>query len=1028
MQSAANPNDSEDPDIAGSGEPLHPWPLVTPKRQRPPVSNTTLFVESALLGTIYSAVYMLSKGVFFPELYQQVIWPISGLTLAAFAGSPKDRWTSYAIAIAIADFASRMFHIQGNYSLAIPATTISLIEPLLGAYFLQLLVKDVFRLSTIRRLFKLIFVSAFGSTAISALLGSLVLQLNTTEPLFTRTFFQWWTSNCVGVLVVAPVVLSWMDAFQGRYNYFNSWKSFLEFAAWQVASVWHAILIFGPPQTGALRAFQFPVFLMPLFFGISLRFGLRGITTSVLLFLFPAIYGTAAGYGYVSSVFTTQADQVWAIQRFVAVLTCTINILAILLEQLRATNRMLREQATLLTSIINSTTNGILVKDLDDRYLLANKAAAGMVGTTPSLMIGRHSSEVLPPQTSSLILNHDREVIQSNQAKSLEITTGEGASEYTLKLQVSPLHNDDDEVTGVIVFAEDVTQERKAQKSLAHSERRFRNYAASSPVGMFELDRDSQMIFANQRLGDITGLNQDELMNGGIRKRLHPDDAERVLQSWQQFKLTNQDWIEFSYRYCHPDGREIHLIVPTTVQRNKDREVLGYIGSAIDVSAQKAAERELFASRERFRTLAEGAPIGIFELDAQGRCTFANAEWSNITGFSIEQSLAHNWLQTIHPEDREQVSEEVMRATQAQLPEYEHETRILRPNGSAAWVVARISIIRGDGKSVTGYIGTITDITLLMDARKHLQEANEILEQRVKERTAALQRANALLSLEMTERARAEDQVRMKEAVLSHVQRISTLGELAAELAHELNQPLHAISTYAGGLLRRARNSKLSPQDIITPVQQIAVEAERAAELIRRTRSFAIRRDTHFQSMDVADVIREAIGLLAFEARQRSIQVELNLQPAIPPIMADSVQIQQVLVNLIRNAFDSVSSPGAIAPHVVISAVVRHSVMVGPVSSGKGSLAVEHGSTLDEASHLEIQVRDYGTGLSPELQEKVFDPFVSSKIDGLGLGLTISRSIADAHHGRLTAENLPDGGAIFRLLIPYSEIPSHDES
>ncbi len=643
-------------------------------------------------------------------------------------------------------------------------------------------------------------------------------------------------------------------------------------------------------------------------------------------------------------------------------------------------------------------------------------------------MIGRYSQELLQPEHQETILKLDQEVIDTGTAKQLEVASTINEEQRVLKLQVSPLRNAFRDITGVIIFAEDITTERNAKQSLANSERRFRNYAASSPVGLFELDREGFIIYANQRMCDLTGLTQEEILAREIRKRIHPDDLEATEAAWQKFQSSSVDWTELSYRILHPDGRVTHLIAPTTALRNEAKEITGYIGSAIDVSLQKGAERELYASRERFRTLAEGAPIGIFELDLSSCCTFVNEEWSTITGLTHAQGLGLNWLTAIYPDDREAISQKIFHSINSLQPEYEHETRLLRPDGTIAWVVVRMSIVRGDGHTVTGYIGTLTDITLQMEARKHLEEANEILEQRVKERTSELERANALLNTEMSERARAEDRLRMKQAALSHVLRVSTLGELTTELTHELNQPLHAISTYAGGLLRRASHSQLSPQDIIKPVQQIVVEANRAAELIRRTRTFAVRRETHLQSMNVADAIREAIGLLAFEARQRSITVETNLPTYLPPVMADAVQIQQVLVNLIRNAFDSVSSPGAIAPRVAVSAVIRHSVMVGPVPPKDEGLPIKPVTTLDGCSHVEIQVRDFGTGLTPELLEKVFDPFVSSKPDGLGLGLTISRSIADAHRGRLTAENLPDGGAIFRFLIPYSENPSHDES
>ena len=255
----------------------------------------------------------------------------------------------------------------------------------------------------------------------------------------------------------------------------------------------------------------------------------------------------------------------------------------------------------------------------------------------------------------------------------------------------------------------------------------------------------------------------------------------------------------------------------------------------------------------------------------------------------------------------------------------------------------------------------------------------------------------AIFSSDITERKRAEEAARQRHAELTHVLRLSTMGEMAAGLAHEINQPLAAIVNYAQGCGRRLRADAHSVPAVLPVIDSIASEALRAGEIIRRLRHM-VRKDVGRQEwMDVNALIAEAARLIEPEARQHSVEVDLYLAPALPRVMGDGIQIEQVVLNLLRNAIEAMCE-----------------------TSARRALQVVTRSLAEDA--VEVAVRDTGPGMPADVALHVFDPFFSTKPNGLGMGLSISRSIVESHNGRVWATPNPDGGTTFRVQLPADAI------
>jgi len=283
----------------------------------------------------------------------------------------------------------------------------------------------------------------------------------------------------------------------------------------------------------------------------------------------------------------------------------------------------------------------------------------------------------------------------------------------------------------------------------------------------------------------------------------------------------------------------------------------------------------------------------------------------------------------------------------------------------------------------------------LAAAEAELRRAHDQLEQRVRQRTAELAEANARLRSEVEERRRAEEQAALHRAELAHVGRLSTVGEMVAELAHELNQPLAAISTYAQVCERLLQmEGEEAAEDLLSSIQRIDEQARRAAEIIRRLRRFSKKSKPSQQVLDVNHLVRAIAVLVDIEARTSRIDLRFDLAEPIPPVLGDRIQIEQVLANLIRNGIEA----------------------MGTVEDARRVLTVR--TRTGDEKNVEVAVHDRGSGIPAGMQRQIFDRFFTTKPHGMGIGLPISRSIIESHGGRLWAVSNSDGGTTFKFELP----------
>jgi C4-dicarboxylate-specific signal transduction histidine kinase len=284
-------------------------------------------------------------------------------------------------------------------------------------------------------------------------------------------------------------------------------------------------------------------------------------------------------------------------------------------------------------------------------------------------------------------------------------------------------------------------------------------------------------------------------------------------------------------------------------------------------------------------------------------------------------------------------------------------------------------------------------------AEEQLRRARDQLEEKVQSRTAELRTANRDLQAEMAEREAAEEAVRTMEAELTHVSRVTLMGELTASIAHEVNQPLGAIMNYANACRRLLAAGSADHARIDQALESIADDATRASEVIARIRALSKKKPTEKAPYGVKPLISDVVAIAESKMLARGVSVRVELAPELPPLWIDRVQIQQVLLNLMINAMEAMDAVPAPQRILEISAAS---------ASHEGEAVVL------------VTVRDHGPGISPADRGRLFDAFFTTKSGGVGLGLAISRSIVESHRGRLALVSASGPGATFQITLPVS--------
>jgi two-component system sensor kinase FixL len=489
----------------------------------------------------------------------------------------------------------------------------------------------------------------------------------------------------------------------------------------------------------------------------------------------------------------------------------------------------------------------------------------------------------------------------------------------------------------------EIENRRRAEAATADSEARLRAILDNTPAHIFIKDLAGRYLYINTPnamaafpvgFADFIGRTDAEIFPPKVAADMALADRE-ALQTGS--RVESEDELETA------DGIRTYLTVKFPL-KSADGEVYAIAGVATDITRRAALT-------EAVRRIVALSPAGMCTFDRKGRFLVVNDSLARSLGYERDELIGHEYEEFLHPED------------------------------VASTRDARVAVV-DEGRNVSAF------------ENRYKTKSGEY---RVLSWHATFAKDNETVyaaCTDVTEARRIALEVSRRSDEMAHLSRLQTMGEMASEIAHELNQPLSAIVNYARGAANRLRNHAATETELASLLEKVAAQALRGGDLIRKIRDFAKRGEANLDERDLNKLVRDAVELVTAGHFSR-VPIRLSLSRGLPHVRADDVQIQQVIVNLARNALEALED------------------------KPEGTLEISTEVIGD--NEIRLAVRDNGPGLDEVEAERIFDAFYTTKPQGLGLGLPISRSIVAAHGGRLWAESSPGGGTSFYVTLPVAD-------
>jgi PAS domain S-box-containing protein len=513
------------------------------------------------------------------------------------------------------------------------------------------------------------------------------------------------------------------------------------------------------------------------------------------------------------------------------------------------------------------------------------------------------------------------------------------------------------QVVGTMV---DITEGRRAEEALRRSEAYLAEAQTLTHTGSFAwriAGRDN--VHMSEEWYRVFGFNpQDGMPPWEARfQRVHPQDRIKWQGAIDRAIQEKTDY-DIKFRILLPDGtlKWIHTVGHPVL--NGSGDLVQFVGTSTDITERKRAEEAL---RRSEAYLAESQRLTHTGSWASHATTHEALYWSEemfrVFGFDPQQGLPmrDQWLQRIHPEDRDKVKRQASNRMFVQKVDADIEYRIVLPDGTVKHIHGLAHPVLGPNEELIEVVGTVVDIT----ERKHAEEAR--------------------------------DSLRQLGADLAHINRVSTMGELTASLAHEIKQPIGAAVTNAEACVRLLDRKQPDLPEAREAALEMVKDGRRAADIIDRVRLLYQKGSPRLEIVDINELVKEMVTVLHNEAKRHSVVIRADLSEGLPAVMADRVQLQQALMNLVLNGIEAMGDTG-------------------------GELHIK--SQLAEDGQLLISVTDAGVGLPTEKTDQIFNAFFTTKPHGTGLGLAITRSIVESHGGCIWATANSGPGTTFRFTLP----------
>ncbi|MCL9845194.1 PAS domain S-box protein [Ralstonia solanacearum] len=508
----------------------------------------------------------------------------------------------------------------------------------------------------------------------------------------------------------------------------------------------------------------------------------------------------------------------------------------------------------------------------------------------------------------------------------------------------------------------------EAQRALL-AETSFRRAMENSMViGLRSLDLNGRITYVNPAFCRMIGWTEQELVGRMPPFPYWPPNEIGEMQKYIELTLRGKAPANgMELRMVRRDGTSFYARMYVSPLIDARGRHTGWMSSITDITEPKRAREDLAAAHDRFTTVLESldAAVSVLSTD-KAELLFANRYYRQLFGWegSGHLQLSGNDVST------EDVSSDALDLV----------------DGFAGLPASELTPHAADAREV--YLPSMQKWFEVR--RRYIQWVDGHL-------------AQMQIATDITVRKAAEEMTRQHEERLQFTSRLTTMGEMASSLAHELNQPLAAINNYCMGAVGRLKSGRSTPEELIPVLEKTSAQAVRAGTIIQRIRGFVKRSQPQRRESDLREIVADAVGLAELEAIRRGVTILTRLPAGLPPLYVDPVLIEQVLVNLLKNAVEAMAAH----PRLRAAGVLRlHACLID-----------------DPENSVLIEVIDQGPGVDDSTKERLFEPFFSTKSDGMGMGLNICRSIIESHLGRLWVENNADGiGCTFKIILPLHPV------
>jgi len=872
------------------------------------------------------------------------VWPPAGIALAALLVLGYRAWPAIFVGAFLVNVTT-----AGNVATSLAIACGNTLEAVCGAWLVNRFAGGTTVFDRPQGVVKFAL-AAVVSTVIGPAFGvtSLALGRFADWANVGAIWLTWWLGDTTGDLLIAPLIILWSIASKRRWNR----REAVEVGILLLLLFVLSEAVFCGWLTISARNYPIAFIPLPIVIWTAFRFTQRETATGIFILSAIAIWGTLHGFG--PFVGETENQSLLALQSWTAVLTITAMALSAGMAERGRAGEALRESEASMSLAANAANLGLWVWNIpggEERWVTEKwRQLFGFADSEPVTF--DRFLDVVHPGDSERVKQVVQHMLEHGGEYEIEyrITRPDGSIRWIATHGRVELDERGKPVLARGV-SRDITKRKIAEEELRESEERFRTVANAAPVLIWMSGPDKLCTFFNKGWLDFTGRTLEQELGNGWAEGVHREDIDRCLDVYQN-SFNARESFTMEYRLRRSDGEYRWVLDIGTPRFASDGAFLGYIGSCIDITERKAAE-------EKFRLVLDAAPNAMIMVDPAGVINFANASAATVFGYSLSELIGC------------QIEMLIPKRFRDRHPGYRKDF-LSHPSGRAMGVGRDLFGRRKDGSEFPVEVG----LSPMRTTRGVFVLASLI---------------------DITARKAAEQEARRRLEQVELLGRVSLLGEMTASLAHELNQPLTAIVNNATAAMQYLEQGKLDPEQLQEILTDVVGDGRRAHDIMHNVRS-AIKKGSAIRGrINLNDVVKAVTHMVHLDAAAHFCKVEMSLARNLPAIEGDPSQIQQVLINLIRNAFDAMRDT--------------------PPSGRKVEIATNY----NVDGTISVAVRDYGSGIPEPTQERLFEQFFTTKEEGLGMGLAIVRSIVEAHGGSIAAENADGGGARFRFRLPTKE-------